>query len=209
MPRNKNEDDNNIRGILKPPAEQSEIFFRGGGSVLKPNHITRYVYPSLCGYPQEYLRLQNPVNSKRRSRPQGSLCWGTDGHTFLTITRSYRGAPSRTDFEHMSAEERKQDDDSANPLGRAMTRMTKYTGNTLLESGKFALKKGESLVYVIKRTTSILLTGREGQHFGVEQETYIIECNKWRALTPPTDPGHDSWWMRLHVCTHLITSRLS
>jgi hypothetical protein len=61
-----------------------------------------------------------------------------------------------------------------------MKRMAKYAGNIILESGKFALKKGELLVYVIKRTTVVLLSAGNGEQFGTDQKIYIIECDRWR-----------------------------
>jgi hypothetical protein len=194
MPQNRHQD---TKPPLKPPPKPLfDTFFRGGGSVLKPNHITRYIYPSLCGHPATSLRLQNPVDSKKRSRPQGAFSWGVDGHAFITITRSYRDEPTKSAFEHASTRDSEQDGKSANPLGRAMARVTKYAGNTLLESGKFALGKGEPLVYVVKRTTAIVPTDGE---VGKEEDMYVIECGRWRGMMPMTEPGHDSWWMRLHV----------
>ena len=179
-----------------PPKPPSDTFFRGGGSFLKPNHITRYIYPSLCGHPATCLCLQNPVDSKKRSRPQGAFSWGVDGHAFITITRAYRDAPTTSAFEYASKRDVEQDSRSENPLGRAITQVTKYAGNTVLESGKFALAKGEPLVYVVKRTTAIVLPSGE---VGKEEETYVIECDKWREMMPMPEPGHDSWWMILHV----------
>lgn len=89
-----------------------------------------------------------------------------------------------------------------------MTRVTRYAGNTVLESGKFALKGYAGLVYMIKRKSSILL---EGGGFGIEEEKYVIECEKWRSLIPPTEDGggHDSWWMRLHVRTFIEDTQRS
>lgn len=183
------------KGTLKSPSTPGQgPLFRGSASVLKPHHMTRYIYPSLCGYPVSSLRLQTPVNSTQRSRPQGSLSWGTDGHTFLTITRAYLSPLSKVELEEQHREEKK----GSSSLGLAMARVTKYAGNTVLESGKFSLKGYPSLVYVIKRKTSIVQAQGE---FGIEEKTYIIECDKWRSLMPPTEQGrgHDSWWMRLHV----------
>ncbi|CAO2651123.1 Nn.00g094200.m01.CDS01 [Neocucurbitaria sp. VM-36] len=192
------------KAALKPKKlnlQESELFFRGGASVLKPNHITRYIYPSLCSYPKACLRLQPPTNSNKRSRPQGANSWGEDGHTFLTITRALKAAPTKVQFTQWSKVESAKDLQSKNPLGRAMARITKYAGNTVLESGKFAQKKGQPLVYVIKRTTVIPLGGSDEGKFGREEEEYRIECGKWRSMQPPTVKGHehDSWWTRLHT----------
>lgn len=181
--------------------QDAELFFRGGGSVLKPNHITRYIYPSLCGYPKECLRLQLPANSAKRSRPQGANSWGEDGHTFLTITKALKPAPTEAQFAQWSTVESAKDTQSKNPLGRAMARVTKYAGNTVLESGKFALKRGEPLVYIVKRKTVIPLGGSDTGRFGREEKEYRIECGKWRSMQPPMVKGHehDCWWTRLHV----------
>lgn len=171
--------------------------------MLQPNHITKYVYPSLCGYPKECLRFQAPVNSFKRSRPIGSNSWGQDGHNFITISKSRKPPPASTNLQWdcWSVDARAKELESDNKLGMAMARVTKYVGNTLLESGKFQLKKGQSLVYVVRRTTMITLTGDMAGQFGREEEVYIIPCEKWRSLMPPTHPGHehDTWWMRLHV----------
>lgn len=193
----------------QPDPQGSELFFRGGASVLKPNHITRYIYPSLCGYPKACLRLQPPANSKKRSRPQGANSWGEDGHTFLTISKALKPAPTNAQFTQWSTTEVDKDLKSKNPLGRAMARVTKYAGNTVLESGKFALKKGAPLVYVIKRTTMIPLGGSDVSKFGREEEEYRIECDKWRSMQSPTMKGHehDSWWTRLHVSNYLYRGR--
>ncbi|KAJ4369049.1 hypothetical protein N0V83_006132 [Neocucurbitaria cava] len=172
----------------QPDPQGSELFFRGGASVLKPNHITRYIYPSLCGYPKACLRLQPPANSKKRSRPQGANSWGEDGHTFLTISKALNPAPTNAQFTQWSTTEVSKDLKSKNPLGRAMVRVTRYAGNTVLESGKFALKKGAPLVYVVKRTTVIPLGGSDVGKFGREEEEYPrpdIEAHVTLYRKPP------------------------
>ena len=168
-------------------------FFRGGGSILKPNHITRYEYPCPLQYPVAALRLQHPINPSQRSRPQGRGDFGPSGSIFLTITHAHSAAPTQA---HLTADST-HDKSSANPLGRAMARITQYPGNTLLQSGKF--KKREGLVYVVKRTTNIPLGGEDKGKFGKEEEVYVIPCSEWRGLMPQSRPGHDSWWQRLWV----------
>ncbi|KAL6703292.1 hypothetical protein ACN47E_009999 [Coniothyrium glycines] len=185
-------------------AQNSRTFFCGGGNVLQPNHITRYIYPSLCGKPKECLRVQAPANTTRRSRPQGSGSWGDGQHNFITVSNSRKASPadSKSVWDAWSLSERVSEATSENEerLGRAMARVTKYVGNTLLESGKFQLKKGGPLVYIVKRTTKLLLAGDMDGQFGTEEEMYTIPCEKWRSMIPPTYPGyeHDTWWMRLH-----------
>ena len=73
-----------------------------------------------------------------------------------------------------------------------MARITKYPGNTLLQSGKFATKRG--LMYIVKRTTSISVSGGS---FVREEDIYEIPCKDWRKMQPPSHPGYDSWWVRL------------
>jgi hypothetical protein len=159
-------------------AQDTELLFRGGSSVLKPNHITRYTYPSLCGYPPGCLRLQPPSHSHQRSRPQGANSWGKDGHTFLTITRTWKPALDEAHFTAWSTVELKKDGQSANPLGRAMARISQYVGNTVLESGKFQLRRGEEMVYVVKRTSVVVLGGADKGKFGKEVEEYVVPCGK-------------------------------
>jgi hypothetical protein len=98
------------------------------------------------------LRLQAPYNAFNRSRPKGQSLgdFSTDGTTFMTIIRAYRDA---TNFSNTSTREQEIEMKSINPLGRALTRVTNHAGNTLLQSGKFATKRG--LMYVIKRLMSI------------------------------------------------------
>jgi hypothetical protein len=91
--------------------------------------------------------------------------------------------------------EKDADKTHTNPLGRAMSRITKYAGNTLLQSGKFATKNG--LMYIVKRTSSISL---EEGGFAREEEVYEIKCADWRGMRPPSHISslrYDSWWMRL------------
>jgi hypothetical protein len=176
----------------RPQVANSDIFFRGGASLLKPNHVTRYEYPCLLHFPLASLRLQLPSNASKRSRPQGQsrADFGVDGTTFLTVTRAYHDAAS---FSHTSARGQALDMQSSNPLGRAVARVTKYPGNTLLQSGKFATPQG--LVYVVKRVTSVAAPRGECVR---EEQVYDIACTAWRGMQPPSEPGHDSWWMRLH-----------
>jgi hypothetical protein len=189
------------KGILKHrPAEDPSLFFRGGASLLKPNHITRYEYPCKLDLPLSSLRLQTPINASKRSRPQGRGDFGIDGSTFLTITRAFSDAPTKSDFDTLARENKIEKD--LNALGRAMARVTKYAGNTLLQSGKFKLKDG--MKFVIKRTTSIPLT--DGS-FGREEQLYEIPCDQWRKLQPRSTPGHDSWWMRLHDLYQGVSDR--
>ena len=168
-----------------PAPHDSSLFFRSGASVLKPNHITRYEYPCPLKFPLSSLRLQSPVNASQRSRPQGRGDFGIDGSVFITITRAYR---SGSDFASTSARECLEDSRCKNPLGRAMARVTKYPGNTVLQSGKFKLRNG-GLAYVIKHRTSVPLGHGE---FGREEQVYEIPCETWRNMQPPSEPGHDS-----------------
>jgi hypothetical protein len=188
-----------------PDLSQPDFFFHGSGTVQKPHHMTRYLYPSLCGYPKGCIRLQTPVNSTRRSRPQGSGSWGTDGHIFLSISNTPECINcSEIAFDAWSEVNMKKDEESGNGLARAMSRMSKYRGNTLLEAGKFQLKKGADMVYVIKRTSVLLLEGSDGrgeERYGTEECRYTIECKRWRDAMPRMTKGreHDHWWTRLHV----------
>lgn len=164
---------------------------------MKPNHITRYEYPCPLHYGIQALYIQPPINAAQRSRPQGRGDFGPNGAVFLTITRSTRQASTQADFEQQLASKTQHDKSSSNALGKAMARVTRFQGNTLLQSGKF--KKQQGFVYVIQRTTSIPLGGIGSGAFGKEEATYIIPCSQWRGLKPPSEPGHDSWWQRLHV----------
>jgi hypothetical protein len=178
---------------------EPEFFFRGGGTVLKPNHITRYEYPCPLHYSVPALYLQAPINAAQRSRPQGRGDFGPNGAIFLTITHAHSAAPTHTEFQTELAAESVRDGESANPLGMAMARITDFPGNTLLQSGKFR-KRNEGYVYVVKRTSSIPLQGgSEKEAFGREEEVYVIKCSEWRGLRPKSRPGHDSWWQRLWV----------
>ncbi|KAH8624368.1 hypothetical protein IG631_21107 [Alternaria alternata] len=134
------------------PQPKTEYLFHGSGTVLKPCHITRYIYPSLCDYPLGCLRLQLPSNSSSRSRPQGSGSWGTDGHTFLSITNTQKLAPHSASFAEWSTRELERDRKSKNALARGMARMSLYVGNTVLEAGKFQLRRGEGMCFVVVRT---------------------------------------------------------
>jgi hypothetical protein len=182
----------------------SDIFFRGGASMLKPNHITRYEYPCNLQFPLSTLRIQTPVNASKRSRPQGQgrAHFGIEGSTYLTVTRSYRNAPTSFEFEDICKQEKEQDTRSPNALGRALSRMTKYAGNTLLQSGKFMTKEG--LMYIIKRTTMIRTTENS---FFRDEATYEISCKQWRAMRPPSEPEYDSWWMRFQNLYQSSTDR--
>lgn len=182
---------------------QSDIF-RGGASVLKPSHITRYEYTCTLHLPLSSLRLQRPVNASQCSRPQRRGDFGPDRSIFLTITRAYRDLLTKDDFVHMSSQELEVDLQHKNPLGRAMTRLTKYPGNTLLQSGKFQMQMKGEMNFVIKRITSIPLSNGG---FGKEVEVYEIPCKEWRDLRPPSSPGHDSWWLRLHDLYSGVTDR--
>jgi hypothetical protein len=74
--------------------------------------------------------------------------------------------------------------------------MSGYQGNTVLESGKFRLKKTAPLMYMVERKTSILLGGGG---FAFDRDVYETECSKWYNMRPETaeGEGHNSWWMRL------------
>jgi len=174
----------------------SEFAFRGGGSVLEPNHIARYEYPRLLGYDRSELIFQTPSYAKNRSRPQGRAHWDL---TYMTITPSGRDLPTRAQFKHWLFAETENDNKSTNPLGRAMRRVTAYQGNTVLEAGKF--KIGGKLVFKIKRTTMIPLGGKDKGEYRKDAATYEIPCEKWRAMRPPgSEDMHDCWWVRLQVC---------
>jgi hypothetical protein len=176
--------------------------FRGNGSVLSPHHMTRYIYPSHLSLPKSWLLLQSPANASERSRPVGRASYGTNGTDFVTITPSGRPPPTKTQFDAWLTAEKADDGESGNPLGRAMRRVSGYQGNTVLESGKFRMRKDGPLVYVIRRRTSVLLGGKDEGGFGVDEDLYEIECKKWWDVRPERKEGegHDSWWMRLHVC---------
>lgn len=187
---------------LSPHPSSSEFFFRGNGSFLSPNHVTRYIYPSPLNYPLSNLRLQPPANPTKRSRPLGrSSFGGPEGTVFLTITPAGRPAPTRAQFDAWIAGEKARDKKSENALGRAMRRVVAYQGNTLLESGKFKLRKEGPLVYVVKRTTVVPLGGTDEGRYARDEDVYEIGVGEWYNLRPPTaqGEGHDSWWMRLHV----------
>jgi hypothetical protein len=61
---------NQKKSILKSTSSDGDLFFRGGGNVLKPNHIARYEYPCPLHLPRSSLRLQIPTDASRRSRPK-------------------------------------------------------------------------------------------------------------------------------------------
>jgi hypothetical protein len=179
----------------------TEFHFRGGGTVLQPNHITRYIYPSLI-YPSKHLLLQSPINCSRRPRPQGA---GSCDTTFCTMTHAPEHPPTNSQFQTWLAAEREKDCQSSNPVGRAMRRVTGFPGNTVLECGKFRLR-GPRTVFVIERTTVLLLGGADEGTFAKEEAIYEIPAHKWRSMMPQsTDPdSHDCWWVRLHVNAHYL-----
>jgi hypothetical protein len=179
------------KSILKSTSSDGDLFFRGGSNVLKPNHITRYEYPCPLHLPRSSLCLQTPTNASRRSRPQGQgrANFSTDGTMSLTITRAYRDLPCASNLAEFSAHEKTQDKKHTNPLGCTMAHATKYPGNTLLQSEKFAMKNG--LMYIVKRTTFILL--KDGG-FAREEEVYEILCRDRRKMQPLSQAGFDSWW---------------
>lgn len=195
------------------PNPDSDYLFHGSGTVLKPCHITRYIYPSLCDYPPGCLRLQLPSNSSSRSRPQGSGSWGTDGHTFLSITNAQKLAPHSASFAEWSTRELERDRKSKNALARGMARMSLYVGNTVLEAGKFQPRRGEGMCFVVVRRSVVVLEGGGGgghgdkKGFGKEEERYVIPCTEWRGMMPPMVEGkeYDCWWVRLHVSVVLCT----
>ncbi|PSN69103.1 hypothetical protein BS50DRAFT_619787 [Corynespora cassiicola Philippines] len=182
---------------------QADLLFYGNASIQQPNHITRYIYPALLGYPYEYMRMQRPENPENRTRPQGPGSWGEDGHTYLTISPATLPPPaSPSAHESVSAAaEREKDHEHANPLGRAMARVSRYIGNTLLETGKFELEK-DVLFFCVRRTTVVLV---RGGGWLKERDFYAIRATEWRSMRPP-DAGdgqgqarHDGWWERLQA----------
>jgi hypothetical protein len=179
------------------PPQQSPYHFRGGDDVLKPNHITRYIYPSLFdnhpSYPAYALRLQNPKNAAQRSRPQGEGSWDT---TFATITRAPKPPPTNVQFNAWIVKEKKKDRACENALGRAMRRVSGWPGNTKLECGKFELKPGR-FVFVLRRTTVLVLSGADQGKYGRDEDWYQVPAEKWRAMK--TNDEWDSWWVRLYV----------
>ncbi|KAF1997948.1 hypothetical protein P154DRAFT_578477 [Amniculicola lignicola CBS 123094] len=178
------------------PGPNDPYAFRGGGSVLKPNHMTRYLYPCLLGYPASSFRLQIPKWSTHRRRPQGQ---GAFDKTFITLTRAANPPPNLSQFKSWILAETAKDKHDENPIGRAMKRVTRYPGNTLLESGKFKLKRGdEGLFYIVKRTTSLVLGGDQQGQVAVDEDCYGIPCARWRELQPYCRSGPDSWWVRLY-----------
>jgi hypothetical protein len=148
---------------------EPECFFRGGGTILKPNHITHYEYPCPLHYSVAALYLQAPMKAAQRSRPQGRGDFGTEDAIFLTITHAHSAAPTSAEFQTLLVEESVRDKGSANPLGRVMARITNYPGNTVLQSGKFK-KRDEEFVYIVKRTSKIPLGGSDVGRFGEEEE---------------------------------------
>jgi hypothetical protein len=107
----------------------------------------------------------------------------------LTITHAYRDLPSASSLAGFSAHEKTQDKKHTNPLGCTMAHVTKYPGNTLLQSGKFAMKNG--LMYIVKWTSCIPL--KDGG-FAREEEVYEILCRDQRKMQPLSQAGFDSWW---------------
>lgn len=172
----------------------TEVHSRGNGSVLKPNHITRYIYPALL-YPKHSLLLQGPFNCSQRSRPQGSGSWDT---TFVTIDRASRPLLTQGQFAQYVTANKPSDHKSRNPLDRAMRRVTAWPGNTILECGKFELQGPPRTVFVIKRTTVLMLDSRS---FARDEDMYEIPAHKWnRMMSERTDLNtHDYWWVRLNV----------
>ncbi|KAF2689545.1 hypothetical protein K458DRAFT_462602 [Lentithecium fluviatile CBS 122367] len=126
---------------MKPPKD-SEYFFRGNDNVLSPHHMTRYIYPSYLSYPKSYLLLQPLANGHKRSHPVGRAFFSPNGSEFVTITPSGRQPPTKAQFDAWLNAEKAIDKKSRDPLGRAMRRVSGYQGNTVLESGRFRLKKG-------------------------------------------------------------------
>ncbi|KAF2655783.1 hypothetical protein K491DRAFT_778468 [Lophiostoma macrostomum CBS 122681] len=190
-------DDPSIRPLYMPPGAVSEFHFRGGGSVLQPNHITRYVYPTLLGYPKSALRLQMPSHAATRSRPHDQ---GMCDNTFVTISPVGKPRPNKAQFQSWIVNEKERDKKCPNPVGRAMRRVTGFRGNTMLECGKFKLGP-DRLVYVLKRTT-VLWCQEQGQQrtYATDTARYEIRADKWRDMRPRTaEPDeHDCWWVRLY-----------
>jgi hypothetical protein len=137
----------------------------------KPVSRTRILLPRRRHHPktQSYNPLQIPVspppsisalyllapkNASQRSHSQGCRDFRSDGAIFLTITHAHSAAPTAADLQSLLAEEIMRDRASANPLGRAMARITNYPGNTVLQSGKNR-KRDEGFVYIVKRTSRI------------------------------------------------------
>jgi hypothetical protein len=60
-----------------------------------------------------------------------------------------------------------------------MARISLYQGNTVLESGKFQLRKEEGMVYVVKRSSVVVLGGIDKGRFGREEERYVVKCGEW------------------------------
>jgi hypothetical protein len=105
-----------------------------------------------------------------------------------------------------------RDRKSKNALARGMARMSLYVGNTVLEAGKFQLRRGEGMCFVVVRRSVVVLEGGGGGHgdkkgFGREEERYVIPCTEWRGMMPPMVEGkeYDCWWVRLHVSVVLCT----
>lgn len=174
----------------------SEFRFRGSGNVMQPNHITRYIYPSLI-YPEEHLILQAPRENAQRPRPQGEHAYDT---TFATITPASKRTPTPDEFQAWLISEHSKDHKSSNPCGRAMRRVTGFSGNTTLECGKFRLR-GPRIVFVIVRTTVLKIRGRERWEYRKDADVYEIPAERWRDMMPAaTEPdAHDCWWVRLQV----------
>ena len=125
---------------------------------------------------------------------------------FITVTNAGRAPPTPQEFDKYLKSVKAKDRQTANPVGKAMRRVTAYAGNTILEMGKFKLGPNR-LVYIIKRTTMIELgSGARGQHAKDEDE-YEIPESEWKSLCPPTTPGHDSWWRRLNDLVTSYTDR--
>lgn len=181
-----------------PPQPSPEFRFRGGATVLKPCHITRYCYPCLLGHPPHTLILETPHKASQRRRPQGQAAFDP---TFLTITRAPEPPISSSDFQACFTHPyvKTKDKASVNPLGRAMRRLTRYPGNTVLDVGKFRFGKGDEAVFIIKRTTVLPLGKGDKGKFGRDEEVYEIPAGRWRGMRVQSEPGHDSWWQRINV----------
>jgi hypothetical protein len=181
---------------LAPPPP-STYPFRAGATVLKPCHITRYKYPCLLGHAPSILILETSLHASQRRRPQGQAHFDP---TFTTITRAPEVPLFKAKFRDKFGD---GDEACANPLGRAMKRVSRYPRNTLLEVGKFRFRnedgREERVVFVTKRTTVLALGKQDKGAFGNDERVYEIPAESWREMMVEGRPGHDSWWMRINV----------